>query len=55
MRFPSGKLKFTKVFHQGSGYRIYNPDELSKYTIQALVSHQGQGGEEGHYVAYCKD
>jgi hypothetical protein len=37
VKFPTGKLKFSKVFHQGSGSRSMDNDDLSKYSLYALV------------------
>jgi ubiquitin C-terminal hydrolase len=55
VKFPLGKLNFTKTFHQGSGFRNYNPKDIQKYALHCVVQHQGSAEGGGHYVTYCKD
>ena len=37
VRFPTGKLKFTKIFHLGSGQRTKDEPAYNKYTLQSIV------------------
>ena len=60
VKFPCGKLKFTKIFNDGSGMRNMQGVRQKSYTLQAVVQHRSSelnrvSAECGHYVTYCKD